>query len=436
MKVRDRVGMKMTILVVGGGGREHALVWKISQSLLVEKIYCAPGNPGIEGLAECVDIKQNDIDGLLNFARKKSIDLTVVGPEDPLVAGIVDEFESQGLKIFGPSQKAAEIEGSKAFSKYILDKYKIPTADCIVFDRFDEAESYLKEVKYPTVVKADGLAAGKGTFICETEAQALTAISKIMIEKTFGDSGRKVLIEKFMKGEEVSILGFTDGENIVYLPSAQDHKAIFDKDEGPNTGGMGAYAPAAIITEEMFTRICKEVFEPTVKAMALEDRPYRGVLYAGLMITAEGPKVVEFNCRFGDPETQAILPLIDSDLVEVMLRIATGKKIDTSIQLLDKWSMCVVIVSGGYPGDYEKGKEIFGLEKEFGEDIEIFQAGTKNTGSGKVVSNGGRVLGVTAVADDFHSVREKAYWAVGKITFDKAYYRRDIGVKALRHLKS
>jgi len=341
MKMRDRVGMKMNILVVGGGGREHALVWKISQSPLVEKIYCAPGNPGIEESAECIDIKQNDIDGLLNFARKKSIDLTVVGPEDPLVAGIVDEFESQGLKIFGPSQKAAEIEGSKAFSKYILDKYKIPTADCIIFDRFDEAESYLKEVKYPTVVKADGLAAGKGTFICETEDQALTAISKIMVEKTFGDSGSKVLIEEFMKGEEASILGFMDGKNIAYLPSSQDHKVIFDKDEGPNTGGMGAYAPAPIITEEMFTRICKEVFEPTVKAMALEDRPYRGVLYAGLMITADGPKVVEFNCRFGDPETQAILPLIDSDLVEVMVRIATGKKIETSIQFFLTNGRCV-----------------------------------------------------------------------------------------------
>jgi phosphoribosylamine--glycine ligase len=255
-----------------------------------------------------------------------------------------------------------------------------------------------------------------------------------MIKKTFGDSGNKVLIEKFMKGEEASILGFTDGENVAYLPSAQDHKAIFDNDEGPNTGGMGAYAPAPIITEKMFARICKEVFEPTVKAMALEDRPYRGVLYAGLMITAEGPKVVEFNCRFGDPEAQAILPLIDSDLVEVMLRIATGKNINTNIQLLDKWSMCVVIASGGYPADYEKGKEIFGLEKKFGEDVEIFQAGTKNTESGKVVSNGGRVLGVTVVADDFHSVREKAYWAVRKITFDKAYYRRDIGMKALRHL--
>ncbi len=426
---------KMTILVVGGGGREHALVWKINQSPLVEKIYCAPGNPGIGELAECVNVKQNDIDGLLNFARKKSIDLTVVGPEDSLVAGIVDEFESQGLKIFGPSQKAAEIEGSKAFSKYILDKYKIPTADCIVFDRFDDAKSYLKEIEYPAVVKADGLAAGKGTFICETEAQALTAISKVMIKKIFGDSGNKVLIEKFMKGEEASILGFTDGKNIAYLPSAQDHKAIFDNDEGPNTGGMGAYAPAPVITEKMFARICKEVFEPAVKAMALEGRPYRGVLYAGLMITAEGPKVVEFNCRFGDPEAQAILPLIDSDLVEMMLRIATGKNINAHIQLSDKWSMCVVIASGGYPADYEKGKEIFGLEKKFGEDVEIFQAGTKNTESGKVVSNGGRVLGVTVVGADFHSVREKAYWAVRKITFDKAYYRRDIGMKALRHLK-
>lgn len=426
---------KMNILVVGGGGREHALVWKISQSPLVEKIFCAPGNPGIEELAECVEIQQNDIDGLLNFARKKSIDLTVVGPEDPLVHGIVDEFESHGLKIFGPSKKAAEIEGSKAFSKYLLDRYKIPTADCIVFENFDEAESYLKEVEYPTVIKADGLAAGKGAFICQTEDRALAALEKIMVEKTFGESGNKVLIERFMKGEEASVLAITDGENLVYLPSAQDHKAIFDNDEGPNTGGMGAYAPAPIITEEMFARVTKEIMEPTVKAMSLENRAYRGVLYAGLMITAEGPKVVEFNCRFGDPEAQAVLPLVNFDLAELMFRIATGKRIGPKIELFDKWTMCVVIASGGYPESYEKGKEILGLDKNLGDDINVFHAGTKRADNGVVVSNGGRVLGVTATAEDFYSVRERAYWALGKITFDKAYYRRDIGAKALRHLQ-
>ncbi|MFQ5486086.1 MAG: phosphoribosylamine--glycine ligase, partial [Desulfobacterales bacterium] len=382
---------KLNILVVGGGGREHALVWKISQSVLVERVFCAPGNPGIGKLAECVEIQQNDINGLLNFARKKSIDLTVVGPEEPLVLGLVDEFESQGLKIFGPSKKAAEIEGSKAFSKYILDKYKIPTADCIIFEDVEEAKGYLKEVEYPTVIKASGLAAGKGTFICQTEGEADTAIDKIMVERVFGESGNKVLIEKFMQGEEASVLAITDGENLAYLPSAQDHKAIFDHDQGPNTGGMGAYAPAPIVTEAMLAQIKQEVFEPTIKAMAIEDCPYRGVLYAGLMITRDGPKVVEFNCRFGDPEAQAILPLVGDDIVEMMFRVASGKTIDDNLQLIPKWSMCVIISSGGYPESYEKGKEIFGLENDLGDDIEIFYSGTRMAGNGAIVSNGGRV---------------------------------------------
>lgn len=425
--------MKMRILVVGGGGREHALIWKISQSPLVEEIYCAPGNPGIAALAKCVDIAPTNIEALLSFVRKKEIDLTVVGPEAPLVAGIVDEFESQGLTIFGPSRKAAEIEGSKAFTKYLLDKYKIPTADCIVFDKHDEALQYLDEIDYPTVIKADGLAAGKGTYICQTREQAITAIEEIMVEKVFGASGNKVVIESFMRGEEASVLAFTDGENLTYFPSAQDHKAIFDHDEGPNTGGMGAYAPAPVIDSEMHERVREEIMEPTLKALALEKRPYRGVLYAGLMITPEGPKVVEFNCRFGDPEAQAILPLVKSDLVELMFRIAKGKKIANDIELLQKWAMCVVVASGGYPEKYEKGKEIFGLEKNFGQDVLVFHAGTRKQ-NGRVVTDGGRVLGVTAVADDFHGVREKAYWAVGKLTFDKAYYRKDIGAKALLHL--
>lgn len=427
----------MKILVVGGGGREHALVWKIKQSSLVEEVYCAPGNPGIAELAQCVNIPQNDIAGLLNFVRKNEIDLTVVGPEQPLVDGIVNEFEAQGLNIFGPSQKAAEIEGSKVFSKYLLDKYKIPTADCIVFDDYEEAKSYLTEVEYPTVIKADGLAAGKGTIICQTEDQAVTALDQIMVKKTFGESGNKVVVEEFMIGEEASIIAITDGENIAYLPSAQDHKAIFDNDEGPNTGGMGAYAPAPIIDHKMFEQVHNEIIQRTINAMALENRPYRGVLYAGLMITKEGPKVVEFNCRFGDPEAQVILPLVKADLVDIMFRIARGKKVQTEIELLDKWAMCVVIASGGYPGSYEKGKQVFGLEKTktLGEDIVIFHAGTRQGDGGKIVTSGGRVLGVTAMADDFYSVREKAYWAVGKITFDRAYYRKDIGVKAQKHLQ-
>jgi phosphoribosylamine--glycine ligase len=425
----------MRILVIGGGGREHALVWKLRQSPLTEKIFCAPGNPGIRQIAECVDLKITDFEGLLNFARKNQIDLTVVGPEAPLVNGIVDEFEAQGLAIFGPSKRAAELEGSKAFTKYLLDKYKIPTADCIVFTNYNEARGYLSQVEYPTVVKADGLAAGKGAFICQNEEQAETALQKIMVERAFGPAGDKVIVERFMVGEEASVLAITDGSSLAYLPAAQDHKAIFDNDEGPNTGGMGAYSPAPVIDEQMLMRVQKEIFEPTIKAMALENRPYRGVLYAGLMITADGPKVVEFNCRFGDPETQAILPLVKSDLVEVMLRVARGKRLNDRIDFYNRWAMCVVIASGGYPGTYEKGKQIFGLDKKLGDDIVVFHAGTHENADGKLVTDGGRVLGVTAFGSDFLTVRERAYWAVGKITFDKAYYRKDVGAKALAHLR-
>jgi len=425
----------MRILVIGDGGREHALVWKLLQSPLTEKIFCAPGNPGIKQMAECVDLKTSDFDGLMNFARKNQIDLTVVGPEEPLVNGIVDEFEAQGLSIFGPSKKAAEIEGSKAFTKYLLDKYKIPTADCIVLTDFDEARGYLTEIEYPAVVKADGLAAGKGTIICQNEQQAETALQKIMVERAFGAAGDKVIVERFMVGEEASVLALTDGESLAYLPSAQDHKAIFDNDEGPNTGGMGAYSPAPVIDEKMLARIQAEIFEPTIKAMAKENRPYRGILYAGLMITAAGPKVVEFNCRFGDPETQVILPLVKTDLLEVMLRVARGKRLNDRIDIYNRWAMCVVVASGGYPGNYENGKRIFGLDKKLGDDIVVFHAGTRADHDGQIVSDGGRVLGVTAFGDDFLHVREQAYWAVGKITFDKAYYRKDIGAKALAHLR-
>ncbi len=425
----------MKILVVGGGGREHALVWKIKQSPLVEKIYCAPGNPGIGQLAQCVNIEQNDINGLLGFARKKSIDLTVVGPEEPLVSGIVDEFEDQGLTIFGPSKAAAELEGSKVFSKYVLQKYNIPTAECVVLEKYDEAKVYVQNAKYPTVIKADGLAAGKGTFICKNEEEALSALNKIMLEKVFADAGNKVVIEEFMRGEEASIIAITDGETLGYLPAAQDHKAIFDNDEGPNTGGMGAYAPAPVINEPMFERVKKEIMEPTIRAMALENRPYRGILYAGLMITKDGPKVVEFNCRFGDPETQVILPLLSSDIVDIMFRVVKGKRFVNRIERHEKSAMCVVVASGGYPGPYEKGSPIYGLDKKFGKSVHIFHAGTRQLENNCVVTNGGRVLGVTAVEDNFLKAREKAYWALGKIAFNNAYYRKDIGAKAIKYLK-
>lgn len=424
----------MNILVVGGGGREHALVWKIAQSKLVRKVYCAPGNPGIQDLAECVDIAQNDIDRLLGFAVKNEIDLTVVGPEDPLVNGLADALTAQGLKVFGPGAKAAEIEGSKVFTKNLMEKYGIPTARYAVFTEYEQACEYLAGISYPTVVKADGLAAGKGTIICHNRLDAESALKTIMVEKVFGESGSNVVIEEFMTGEEASIIAITDGENITYLSSAQDHKAIFDNDEGPNTGGMGAYAPAPIVTPELQNRIHAEIVLPTVRAMAKEGRPYRGFLYAGLMISVDGPKVVEFNCRLGDPEAQVLMPLIEDDLVEILYRVAMGKDIDSEIKLRDGWAMCVVLASGGYPGSYDTDIEISGVEQASEENVFVFHAGTKRNGNGKLVTNGGRVLGVTAWADSYTRVRDQAYKVVGRITFDKAYYRKDIGAKAKKYL--
>jgi len=423
----------MKVLVVGSGGREHALVWKIAKSNAVTHVYCAPGNPGIEKIAECVNIDANDKEALLKFAIKNEVDLTVVGPEEPLVKGIVDDFQAQGLYIFGPTARAAKIEGSKAFAKYIMDKYSIPTADCIVFDDYDEARKYLSEIPYPTVLKADGLAAGKGVLICHSEDEAVAALNKLMKEKAFGDAGSQVIVEEFMVGEEASITAITDGEKIAYFSPAQDHKPIFDNDQGPNTGGMGAYAPAPIIDQAMHQRIHNEIMLPTIRAMAKEKRPYRGALYAGLMITDSGPKVVEFNCRFGDPETQVLLPLLDEDLVSLMRRVAEGQNTETKLKFHDGWAMCVVIVSGGYPGPYEKGVEIFGLDQPLLEHVYCFHAGTK-TQDGKILTNGGRVLGITAQAENYHSASELAYLGVGKITFDKAYYRKDIGQKAKKYL--
>ncbi len=425
---------KMNILLIGGGGREHALVTQMTQSPLVGRIYCAPGNAGIREHATCLDIAQNDVAGLLDFAQRSEIDLTVVGPEQPLVAGIVDRFQAEGLNIFGPGAQAAEIEGSKAFSKAFMHKYKIPTATHETFEDHVAASASLDKTDFPVVIKADGLAAGKGVFVCHTEEQARTALAQVMQKRKFGDSGNKVVIEEFMTGEEVSVFAFCDGENLVYLPSAQDHKAIFDNDEGPNTGGMGAYAPAPIMTEELLQQVDTEIMRPTVSGLAREGRPYRGVLYAGLMITSDGPKVVEFNCRLGDPEAQVILPLVKSDLVEIMFRIAKRKRV-RDLEFSDDWAMCVVLASGGYPGSYETGKQILGLEKNLGSDIRVYHAGTKSGPANRIVTDGGRVLGVTALAGNFDAVRERAYWAVGKIAFDNAYYRKDIGMKALSYLR-
>lgn len=422
----------MNVLVIGSGGREHALVWKLKQSDLVTNVYCAPGNAGIAMEAQCVDIEATDIKGLLRFAREAKIDFTLVGPEAPLVIGIVDEFEKNGMPIFGPSQKAAELEGSKVFMKYLLDKYDIPTAQYRVFKEYKDAAAFIKNTQIPVVVKADGLAAGKGAIVCNNRQEALEALEMIMKQRAFGDAGNQVVIEECLQGYEVSVLAIADGEDLIYLAPAQDHKRILDNDEGPNTGGMGAYAPAPQVTPELMTRIHHEIMLPTLKGMALEDRPYKGVLYAGLMITQNGPKVLEYNCRFGDPETQAILPLTKSDLLQAMMAARDGMLKDMEWENHPGAAVCVVIASGGYPGHYEKGKPILGLDSRIDENIMVFHAGTRWEGE-NIVTAGGRVLGVTAVGDTIKDAINSVYKAVGKIAFDGAYYRKDIGARALKY---
>jgi phosphoribosylamine--glycine ligase len=424
----------MKILVIGSGGREHTLVWKLNKSPLVKEIYCTPGNAGITQIAKCEDIPVEDTRRLSHFARKRKIDLTVVGPEAPLVNGIVDEFESESLPIFGPSQRAAELEGSKVFTKHFLKNHNIPTAKFIAFSEFEKAEKYLKSAAIPIVIKADGLAAGKGAIVCRDRQSALDALKRMMVEKVFGPAGDKVVIEECLLGEEASVLALTDGEHLVYLAPAQDHKPIFDDDNGPNTGGMGAYAPAPVVDSKILQRIKTEIMEPTVRGMALEDRPYRGVLYAGLMITDDGPKIIEYNCRFGDPETQAILPLVETDLLETMMDAKEGQINKIRWQESSRAAVCVVMASAGYPGAYEKGKPIKGLDRDFGPDTIIFHAGTKKV-NGSIVTNGGRVLGVTSVSDTVETAMKKAYQSVRKITFNGAYYRKDIGAKAIKRMQ-
>ncbi|MDZ7373455.1 MAG: phosphoribosylamine--glycine ligase [candidate division KSB1 bacterium] len=425
----------MKVLVIGSGGREHALVWKIAQSPLVDKVYCAPGNAGICQMAECVDLPVSDFDALLRFAQRKRIDLTVVGPEAPLVAGIADLFRAHGLLVFGPDRQAAEIEGSKAFAKYLMDRYGVPTADCVVFSDPEEALSYAQREPLPMVVKADGLAAGKGSIVCRTRQEAVQAVQQIMVDRIFGEAGSKVVIEEYLEGEEASILAITDGERMVILPPSQDHKPIYDGDKGPNTGGMGAYCPAPVVDRTVLERVRIEILEPTIRGMAQEGRPYRGCLYAGLMITSEGPKVVEFNCRFGDPETQAVLPAIDEDLVPLLQGAAAGNLPTQGVLEAKRWAVCVVMASGGYPGPYEKGKVIHGLDRSFPNDVIIFHAGTRRE-KDQLLTDGGRVLGVTGLGSSVTEAIERAYWAVGKIAFDGAYYRKDIGQKAVRRLQN
>lgn len=426
----------MKVLIIGSGGREHVLAWKISQSPLLTKLYTAPGNAGISQNAECVAIKADDINGLLEFAKKEKIDLTVVGPEAPLVAGIVDVFQKEGLKVFGPNQAAAQLEGSKAFAKHQMEKFKIPTADYMVFSNINEAKHYCVETEMPVVIKADGLAAGKGVFVCDSSQEAVAALTTIMADKSFGDSGKKVVIEKKLEGEEVSILALTDGEKIIPLASSQDHKRAYDYDRGPNTGGMGAYSPCPFVSEEKFGEIIDAVIRPMVKGMASEGHTYRGLLYAGIMLTKDGPKVLEYNCRFGDPEAQVVLPRLKSDLLPVLLDIANGALKTESLEWFDKACLTVVMASGGYPGFYHTGFQINGLETVASkEDIYVFHAGTTFNDQKKVVTAGGRVLTVTAVGESLKAAYDLVYSQIGKIHFDESFYRRDIGRRAMEVLK-
>lgn len=419
----------MKVLVIGSGGREHALVWKISQSPLVDKIYCAPGNAGIGQLAECVAIKADDLDGLLDFALQQEIGLTVVGPEVPLTMGIVDKFQEKGLKIFGPSGKAAEIEGSKTFAKDLMAKYGIPTAKYGAFTDAAEAKAFLAQVGLPCVVKADGLAAGKGVLICETKEEAETAIADILVDNKFGNAGSRVVVEEFLTGQEVSMLAFSDGKTIVPMVSSQDHKRIWDGDKGLNTGGMGAYSPAPIYTPDIHAVVVPQVLEATIAAMEQEGRPFAGILYAGLMLTADGPKVLEFNARFGDPETQAVLPRLKSDLVEIFLAIIDGRLDEMNIEWHEEAAVCVVMASGGYPETSDKGRVITGLEEAAATGAIVFHAGTKET-DGHIVTNGGRVLGISALGKDIAEAIANAYKGVEAIKFENMQYRTDIGKKA------
>ena len=424
----------MRILVIGGGGREHTLAWALAKSAGVEKMYAIPGNPGMENIAECVlGISITDNVALVDFAQKNKIDLTVVGPEIPLANGVVDAFTDAGLKAFGPSQAAAEIEGSKAFSKDLMKKYGIPTAKYEVFTDAQKARDYVKQEGAPIVIKADGLAAGKGVIVATTMEQALEAVDSIMCDNTFGSAGSRVVIEECLVGEEASLLAFTDGDTIVPMISSQDHKRAFDHDEGPNTGGMGTYAPAPVVTKDILAKVQKEVLEPTIAAMKQEGRKYIGCLYAGLMITADGPKVIEFNARFGDPETQVVLPLLDGDLAQIMLACIDGKLNETQVKWKDEAAVCVVMAAGGYPASYNKGDLITGIDTAEQGGAVVFHAGTAKNNEG-IVTNGGRVLGVVATAKDVKLAVDRAYQAVDKIKFNNAHYRHDIAHHAISRL--
>ncbi|MGD9496622.1 MAG: phosphoribosylamine--glycine ligase [Armatimonadota bacterium] len=421
----------MRILVVGSGGREHALVWKIAQSPLVEQIYCAPGNGGISRLAECVPVSAEDIEALGDLAQERAIDLTVVGPERPLIRGIVDHFRSRGLTIYGPTAAAARLEGSKSFANELVQRAGAPGKAFQVFDDAGEASRYVRQAGAPIVVKADGDAAGKGVTVAETTQEALEAIQRCMVERAYGAAGERVVIEERLEGQECSIKAFVNGASIVPMVPSQDYKRIYDGDEGPNTGGMGCYSPVPAVTEALFTQVIDDIIKPTVVQMAAEGSPYTGTLYAGIILTEDGPRLLEYNCRFGDPETQVVLPRLQTDLVELLLATVEGRLDRTQALWRDDCAVCVVCASAGYPGSYEKGKEITGLkEAEADERVIIFHAGTKRMGR-RYLTDGGRVLGVTALGATWAEARDRAYNAVGAIDFEGMYFRTDIAERAV-----
>ncbi|NBB99668.1 MAG: phosphoribosylamine--glycine ligase [Bacteroidetes bacterium] len=425
----------MRILVVGSGGREHALVWALARSPQAPTLFTAPGNPGTEALGTNVPIEATDTAALQTFAAKEAIDLTIVGPEQPLVAGIVDAFRTAGLPIVGPTAAAARLEGSKAFAKEFMQRYRIPTATYRTFDgdAFDEAAAYVHAEGAPLVVKASGLAAGKGALVCATEEEALAALQRIMVDRAFGAAGDRVVIEEFMTGEEASVFALTDGEHYVVTVPAQDHKRAADGDTGPNTGGMGAYAPAPVVTGGVLTRVCRKIIEPTLAGMAEEGHPYTGILYCGLMIADGQPRVVEYNCRLGDPEAQVVLPLLQNDLADVFMKTAEGALSGVHLRMGQEAAACVVMASGGYPGPYATGKPITGLEDAAANGALVFHAGTARTAD-ELVTDGGRVLGVTALGATLKAALDRAYSSVGSIHFDEAQYRTDIGRKGLARL--
>lgn len=419
----------MKVLVVGGGGREHALVWKLAQSPDVTKLYCAPGNGGIGEIAELVPLGAMDVDGIVNYSKAHQIDLVVVAPDDPLAIGMVDALETAGIKAFGPRKNAAVIEASKVFAKELMKKYRIPTADYRVFDNSRDAMEYVSQAELPLVVKADGLALGKGVLICHTRDEAIQAVRSIMEDKKFGSAGQRIVVEEFLTGPEVSVLAFTDGRTIKPMVSVQDHKRAFDQDKGPNTGGMGTFSPSRVYTEDIARECMETIFRPTVEAMNQEGRTFKGVLYFGLMLTEKGPRVLEYNARFGDPETQVVMPRLKTDLLKIMQAVVNEELDRIDIEWHEDAAVCVVMASGGYPEAYEKGFEITGLDQVANQsDIMVFHAGTKKEGE-KFLTNGGRVLGVTARGSDLEEARRKAYDAVSRIHFKNAHYRRDIGIK-------